>query len=291
MTNEELVKAIQDGDRDAIETLYNQNRGLIGKAIKHFVGRAEIEDLQQQAFIILTDKVGDYDKDKGKSFSSFFYSALLWGFCRYLYYAENDRGLSPAAQTLLNKYQRFESDFIQTMGRTPTKTDRRFFLRLNDKQEKLLDQILSSRNTISLSMEVGKDGDGSRTMEDVIPDSYDPFDEIEDMIDREREASEIRKAVDNLPECESMMIKARYFEDKSRPDIALENNTTLSKVNKIIDRGQQRLRRNGTLCRIARDRGFASTVYRGSLKSFEQTGFSSVERQVFHDLGLSLSLC
>lgn len=281
MSNEELIPAARGGDCDALESLYNRNRGLMGRAIKHFFGVAEKDDLEQQGFIILTEAVREYREESG-AFSSYYYKRLLWGFSRYLFHTDN-KGLSNAAFTLLNKYRRFERDYLQGIGRKPTEKETVFFLKLSDKQKKLLDTALAVANPVSFSAMIDDDG---RTLGEVVADPCDHYEELEERLDRERDAARVREAVEKLPESEREMIKARYFDGIPRTEIAARNNIPVTTVGRILDRGQQQLRRDGALCRIAKERGFSSQVFHGGLKSFQNSGLSSVEREAFNRLEL-----
>ena len=67
MTNEELVELIQSGENvtDNMEQLYNQNHGMIYKIARRYTWGASLEDLTQEAYIILYKATMHYDRSKG----------------------------------------------------------------------------------------------------------------------------------------------------------------------------------------------------------------------------------
>lgn len=286
MTNEELVKAIKDGDNRATETLFNQNQGIVHKAIKHFLGVAETEDLEQQAFIILLEAVKSYEEAQGTSFLTYYYRRLLWGFSRYLYQAENDKGLSPKALSLLTRYKTFERDYTATIGRAPTKKDAAFFLDLSGADQTLLEKALAIQNTVSLSVGTGEDG--TATLEDMIPDSNNPYEEIDERLDRERDAETIRAAVKALPAEEARVISGKYFDDLTQSTVAEREEMTADKVRRLLFQGMRRLSYNEKLKRLAAERRLSSGAYRGGYDAFVSSGMSSTEKEAFRNMGISL---
>lgn len=73
MTNEELVKAIQEGEnvKDNLEVLYLQNRGIIEKIVNRFKGCHDPEDLRQEAFFGIANAARSWSRGTGAPFINY----------------------------------------------------------------------------------------------------------------------------------------------------------------------------------------------------------------------------
>ena len=70
--DEELLKLIQDGDKDALEQLINKYKELVTmKVSKYFIIGAEKEDIYQEGMIGLYKAIKSYDPEKQNSFKTF----------------------------------------------------------------------------------------------------------------------------------------------------------------------------------------------------------------------------
>lgn len=71
-TDEELIKIIQDGDRNALNYLLDRYKDLVNMKIgKYFIVGAEKEDIFQEGMIGLYKAVKSFNGDKHSSFKSF----------------------------------------------------------------------------------------------------------------------------------------------------------------------------------------------------------------------------
>lgn len=81
MTNEELVKIYQDGDKSAIDELIERNRGIIYKLVnEYYISKTNLidkEDLMQEGFIGLIKAVQNYDLNNEKR-AQFITYAVYW---------------------------------------------------------------------------------------------------------------------------------------------------------------------------------------------------------------------
>lgn len=72
MTNEELIKLYKKGDRQSLDTLVNQNLGLVGKSAKKFLNRGyEYDDLFQMGCVGLMKSINNFDIEKSCSFTTY----------------------------------------------------------------------------------------------------------------------------------------------------------------------------------------------------------------------------
>lgn len=82
MTNEELVKAYQDGDKEAMERIVEQNRGLVFMVVNRYINSLETsylekDDLEQLGFIGLMEAAKGFEPSKGFKFTSYASTAIL----------------------------------------------------------------------------------------------------------------------------------------------------------------------------------------------------------------------
>ena len=81
MTNEELIQEYQNGNLGALDELLEQNKGLVGFAIRKYRGLANpslgIEDLQQEAWIGFLRAVQKYNINQPVRFSSYAVKAMV----------------------------------------------------------------------------------------------------------------------------------------------------------------------------------------------------------------------
>lgn len=72
LSDEELVKAAQSGDKSALETILERYRNLVyAKAKPYFIAGADEDDIVQEGFIGLYNAVKDFDGEKLPYFSVF----------------------------------------------------------------------------------------------------------------------------------------------------------------------------------------------------------------------------
>ena len=81
MTNEELIQEYQNGNQGALDELLEQNKGLVGFAIRTYKGLAKpslgVEDLQQEAWIGFLRAVQKYNINQSAKFSSYAVKAMI----------------------------------------------------------------------------------------------------------------------------------------------------------------------------------------------------------------------
>lgn len=72
LSDEELVKAAQSGDKSALETILERYKNLVyAKAKPYFIAGADEDDIVQEGFIGLYNAVKDFDGEKLPYFSVF----------------------------------------------------------------------------------------------------------------------------------------------------------------------------------------------------------------------------
>lgn len=89
MSNEELVKLYQQGDRGALEELIELNRGIVTKLVNKFyidsIGSIDKEDLEQEGYIGLMIAADKYNLNNPKK-AKFITYAVHWIYQRIRYF-------------------------------------------------------------------------------------------------------------------------------------------------------------------------------------------------------------
>jgi len=81
MTNEELVKAYQEGNKEAMDRIVEQNKGLVNLIVNQYYNLSEIsyldrDDLEQVCYIGLMEAVRGFDHSLGFKFTSYASTAI-----------------------------------------------------------------------------------------------------------------------------------------------------------------------------------------------------------------------
>lgn len=92
MTNEELVKAYQDGDKEAMNDIVVNNKGLVNMVVNSFYNGLESsymdrDDLEQIGYMGLMEAVKHFDTTMGFKFSTYASKAIMGYIARGLRYS------------------------------------------------------------------------------------------------------------------------------------------------------------------------------------------------------------
>ena len=282
MDNEQLVARIQGGDNEAenMLQLWKQNKGFIATIARRYSAGAEMEDLEQEGYIALSEAVRHYDSDRGMSFASY---AAFWIRRRCSECAMNSAAVHiPLARgDEVRRYQKIMREYRQEYGCDPSDRELCGFLYVS--REKL-DQIRKAAqmgNIRSLDEPVqGMDGDIS--IGDTVASGEDMEEDTIREIDKERMKRELWIVVDQLPGDLPAAVRLRY-----------ENGLTLEKTGKALGVNRERARQlESKAMRILRQphrcRTFrayfeeylsAAPIHHIGVRRFNETWTSEVEQE------------
>ena len=231
-TNECIVAAVQAGDNEAenMLELWKHNKGFIAMIARRYSAGAEMEDLEQEGYIALSEAVQHYDPDRGMSFISY---AAFWIKRRMRICADNSRTvrLSFNAGDEVRQYQKIMREYRQEYGCDPSDRELCGFLYISREKLNQIRKAAQMGNIRSLDEPVqGMDGDIS------IGDTVASGEEMEEdtirEIDKERMKRELWLAVDQLPGDLPAAVRLRY-----------ENGLTLEKTGQAMGVNRERARR------------------------------------------------
>ena len=200
MSNEELVKLIQDGDGDAVLQLWEQVEKFITMQAKKFlscrVGVYELEDLQQSGFLAMLRAAKEYSPER---------DAVFLTYLDYWLKAEFPRSCGLTTRRIIRSK---DGETITTMA----------------------DPICRAE---SLDKPLSADDPGGDTLADLQPDPRDHIAETERRIYLEQLRQQLKKALATLPEEQRAVIQYRYLDGMTQTQTGEEIGITRSETNNL----------------------------------------------------------
>lgn len=280
MTNEELIKKIKSYPVDKskyMAQLYNQNRSFIYKTALQYSKTAEIDDLMQEAYIVLDEAVNNFKTDINIKFITYFGKILKWRLSAYSFGYSVPLKMPSEFKELIRKYYQFKQEYFQKYGIKPGEIE---YMRALDISQKTLENLkiaITGLNTISFD-EPLKDADGL-TLQETIPADEDIEGNIAEDKEQEYYQSCLYKALDKLSPQKKKAITDFYFENKAFSETAKDLNLSANCVYNLRTKAIRDLRRDWRLYRaIMKEEHYDDSVsYRYSAGCFKSSGLSSVE--------------
>jgi len=220
----ELIAKAQEGDKEALDTLVNENIGLVWSVVKKFTNRGyEADDLFQIGAIGLIKCIQKFDMAFEVKFSTYAVPMIIGEIKRFL----RDDGLikiSRPLKELARKAKYLQEELQQQNGKPPS------LLELAEKLDVDIDELSvaldSSREVESLYQAVYQ-GDGNPVF---------LMDKLEQEVDEETRNVDIltlNEVLEKLGPKERQIINMRYFDDKTQTETAKEIGISQVQVSRI----------------------------------------------------------
>ena len=227
-TAQELLRAAQEGDREACQQAVIENNGLIWSVVRRYYGRGvDSEDLYQLGCLGFLKAVKGFDFDYGTCFSTYAVPKIAGEIRRFLRddgAVKVGRSIREQAQTLYSRREQLR----QELGREPALSELAEATGL--KPEDIAQIELATDTPDSLQQEMA---DGL-TLESTLGTEA-PEDGLVERI-------ALREAIDQLPEKERMTILLRYFKSLTQEQTARILKVSQVQVSRLERRGLERLR-------------------------------------------------
>ena len=204
---EELINRAQSGDREALDTLVNENTGLIWSVAKRFLGRGtEMDDLYQLGCLGFLKAVEGFDNSYGTHFSTYAVPKIAGEIRRFLRddgAVKVSRGLKEQAATV----KAVRHQLTGALGREPTVNE--IARQTGFSSEEIAMAEAATAATESIQRETGEEG---FSLEDILTDTESE--------ERMVEKIALRQAIERLGEKEGTVIKLRYFHNLTQDRVA-----------------------------------------------------------------------
>lgn len=224
----ELLRAAQEGDREACEQAVLENNGLIWSVVRRYYGRGvEPDDLYQLGCLGFLKAVQGFDFNYGTCFSTYAVPKIAGEIRRFLRddgAVKVGRAIREQAQTLYSARERLR----QSLGREPALSE--------------LSEVTGFRPEEIARIELATD-----TPESLQQETAEGL-TLEGMLGTEApeeslvERIALREAIDALPEKERMTILLRYFKGLTQEQTARLLGVSQVQISRLERRGLKRLR-------------------------------------------------
>lgn len=226
---EELIALSQRGDKEASETLVNENAGLIWSVARRFQGRGtEMEDLYQLGCLGFLKAVEGFDPAFGTQFSTYAVPKISGEIRRFLRddgAIKVSRGIKEQAASI--KIAR--NQLTGLFGREPTLQEIANQTGLSPEEIAMAETATAA--TESIHRETGEEG---FSLEHILTDTESE--------ERMVEKIALNQAISRLPERESMVIKLRYFHALTQQRVAKVLDVSQVQVSRIEKKALAHLR-------------------------------------------------
>lgn len=226
----ELLRAAQEGDKEACEQAVIENNGLIWSVVRRYYGRGvEVDDLYQLGCLGFLKAVQGFDFDYGTCFSTYAVPKIAGEIRRFL----RDDGSVKVARSIREQAQMLYSvreRMRQELGREPQLSE------LSEATGLLPEEIARTDLATEAPESLQRETADGLTLEGTIGTEAPE----ETMVER----IALRQAIDRLPEKERMTILLRYFKSLTQEQTARILGVSQVQVSRLERRGLQRLREN-----------------------------------------------
>lgn len=233
--NYRMIKMAQSGDKEALETLTLQNKGLIWAAVRKFSGRGvESDDLFQIGAIGLIKAINKFDTSYDVEFSTYAVPMIFGEIRRYL----RDDGIIKVSRSLKE---------TATMARGAAEK-----ISLQKGSDATISEIARMINCtvseVALSLEATQPTESIyRTVYDGNNNSVLLIDKLhsdENNEDLLLNSVALRQAIKNLPPKERQILMLRYYKEKTQSEVAKIMGVSQVQISRIEKKLLGTLRQN-----------------------------------------------
>lgn len=229
----ELLAKTKDGDREARNTLIEDNLRLVHHVVKRFVGRGvELQDLFQIGTIGLIKAVDHFDLDREVQFSTYAVPMILGEIKRFL----RDDGMVKVSRSLKENAYRIkkeQEEFIKVYGREPLVNELSF--RLNISPEDIVEALEAGMEVESLQREIYRSDGSHTTLGEQVQDTRNEKEELlNHMV--------LNQLMNELEPEEREIILLRYMENRTQTEVAKQLGTSQVQISRYEKKILKKLR-------------------------------------------------
>ena len=225
----EYLRKAKAGDKQAAETLIEENSGLIWSVARRFFGRGtEADDLYQLGCVGFLKAIEGFDESFGTQFSTYAVPKISGEIRRFL----RDDGSVKVSRSIKEQAQKIKSvrtELEQRFGREPLLSEISAETGLTPEEIAFAETATGPAE--SLQRETGEDG---FTLEHVLTDLKGE--------ERMIEQVSLRYAIEQLPEKEKKTIYLRYFHGMTQESASRVLGVSQVQVSRLERRAVDKLR-------------------------------------------------
>lgn len=222
--NEQLLERVRSGDKSARDLLVNENLGLVHHIVKRFMGRGvETEDLFQIGSIGLLKAIEHFDFSFGVRFSTYAVPMIQGEIKRFL----RDDGMIKVSRSIKeNSYKigKIINEYAQQKGTEPTIVELRQLTGLSE--EDIVMALESANQVESIYKTINDNEKNEQFLVDKLAGGNNEEEKILDNI-------LLKELLNTLVGKEKQLLKARYFENKTQVQVALEMGISQVQVSRM----------------------------------------------------------
>lgn len=217
---EELLRLAQSGAPEALESLVEENAGLIWAVAKRFMGRGcEADDLYQLGCLGFLKAVEGFDLEYGTQFSTYAVPKIAGEIRRFLRddgAIKVSRGLKEQAASIKTARSRLTA----ALGREPTVQE--ISRQTGFSPEEIAVAETATAATESIQRQTGEEG---FSLENILSDTESEEKMVEKIA--------LKQAISRLPEREQLVIKLRFFHSLTQERVARVLSVSQVQVSRI----------------------------------------------------------
>lgn len=208
----QLVKEAQQGNREAKETIVQNNLNLVRSIVHRFTNRGyEWDDLFQIGCIGLVKAIERFDYNYCVKFSTYAVPMIIGEIKRFIR-DDNPVKVSRPVKELAYRVHRTQERLQGVLGREPTVME--VSKELSLAPQEIVSALEAVQPTASLYEQTyASDGDTIQLLDQIKCSDHDPGSTYFDNL-------ALREVLARLPQKERIVIELRFFEDKTQTEIA-----------------------------------------------------------------------
>lgn len=275
MTNEQIVEKIRNGYSvtENMQLLYERNLPLIKRMIKPYTAYENTEDLLQESYLGLWEAVQHYETSENVLFMTYAGFWIKQSAQRYIEKCSSVVRIPSNTKQKIIRYNKTVHKLTQEQSRAPADKEVADSMQISVSE---VEHLKTYSQSIS-SLDAPLNDDTDTTLGESIQADYSLEDIAIDKIYEEHSKSELWGIVERYTaDRENHIIKEYFMHNKSMPEIAREENLTVSRIREIKEKGLRRLRRGNAKRELYEKFEIVKCgIYRNSMNKFNEHNFTS----------------
>lgn len=281
MSNEQIVECIQNNQdvQQNMLALWQQNQKFIRKIALMYRNFEDVEDLIQQAYFGLLAAVEGYNPSEGVLFLTYAEYWIRQSMKRYIEQNSYTVRIPGATRARIDTYSRFTAAMMSQYGRRPSDVEMCTYMGISEKELDTIKQGLLFEHVKSINVPIGDDD--SVYLYELIQAAEDTEKTVIDSIQLEELKKVLWDMVGELTQKEQEVIKLKYQDNKTMPEIERDMNLKRYAAASIHQKAINELRRPHRINRLQtfRDEYIETQAMKGiGVGTFNRTWTSATER-------------